>query len=154
MATTAVAVPDNPVECQEFLGYLQLGFGPRRAGEAVGWSHLQIMAALDDEEFSELIAWSRQLIYEDIETVLLEKAKGGNQRAIEMVLYNKKPDEWRPPTQRVKVDRLDAPDQRIVISVRHQIDELLASHGAAALQPGGALDQAIETTATDGPIEG
>lgn len=150
MASTSIAVPNDPIQCQEFLGFIAQGSGPRRAGEAVGWSHLQIMAALDDEEFADLISWAKQLLYEDIEEKLLQKAKDGNQRAIEMVLYNKKPDEWRPPTQRVKIDRHDTVDQRIVVSLRDQVAELIAEHGPAALQPGGILD-AIETSATDGP---
>lgn len=153
MASRVVAVPDDPVQCQDFLSWIQMGYGPKSAGEAVGWTHLQIIAVLDDDEFGELIKWSQDLLYEGIEQVLIEKAQHGNQRALEMVLYNKRPDQWRPPTQRVKIDRHDTIDQRIVVSLRDQVAVLLEKYGPAALQPGGILD-AIETTATDGPDQG
>lgn len=129
----------DPLECEQFLELIRQGVQPINAGIEVGWTLRQIDNMRSDPEFSELIALAQERLVETVEQVVFDRAKLGNRWAAEMVLFNRAPERWAPPTRKVDI-RSHNVQETVVVSVRSTVAELIAQHGVAALQPGGVLD--------------
>lgn len=143
----------HPELARETLTYLELiatGRGKITAGLAVGWTPAKTKELWRDSEFSQLVAVARELKTETIEQRVFELADRGNIRAIELQLFCQASDRgWRPPAQRVQTQSHHLVQVEVVESARAAALAIMERHGVAALQPGGALDRAIGSTASD-----
>lgn len=129
----------------EFLELVKDGVGQLTAALAVKWSPAQLRYVMKDPSFRE--AYQQMLTHqiEDVEKVVLDLAKRGNARMIELFLYNRSPDRWAPPTQKVKIDSTKKVEVAVVGTAVEAAKAIIAERGAiAALQAG-----VIEATASD-----
>ncbi len=121
------------MEREQFLELVASGVRPLRAGIEVGWSPHKTRRELKDPDFAELVSLAEDQLIEDIEATLFAQAKRGNMTAIQMVLYNKRPDEWRD-VKRIEIQH----DTKVQIGVIHSVKaaaaELLREKGVAAVQ--------------------
>lgn len=143
----------HPLDRQEFLELVAAGRQRLNAAYQLKWSPKQLEGMLADEEFRELVEMAESLVLGDVVEALVKKAKAGNMRAIEFFLVNKDPKSWRPPSRPVEITGSSTVNHEVTVSIAASVQELLRTHGAGALQPGGILD-AIDTTATDASDEG
>lgn len=135
----------NADEVLEFFQLVQDGAGQLTSAFAVGWTPNKLKKLLADESFRQMMMEAVTQQVETVEEKLFDLARRGNMRAVEMFLYNRSPDRWSPPTQRVKVESTRRIQVEIVESAVEAARQLIREPGAiAALQQG-----AIETTATD-----
>ncbi len=143
-----VAPFDEIAGVTEFLAYLEAGQGPLTAAYAVDWTPNQLKARMADDEFAELVSYTQGRLTESIEEVVVDRAKAGNRWAVEMYLFNRAPDRWSPPRQKVDVNRSSNVRVSLVASSVEAVRQLIASD-PAALQPGGALDDIVEGEIVD-----
>jgi hypothetical protein len=125
--------------CETFLEYVRAGVQPLSAGLAVGWTPAKTRQMLKDNEFNQLVQDAFEQADESVEQALYRAAIGGNVSAMQMWLYNRRPERWRD-TKRIEVKSETTINLGVVQSVKQAAAELLREHGTAALQPGGALD--------------
>lgn len=128
-----------------FLEDVLTGTGPLNAAIAVGWSPAKLKRLMKDPEFAEMVDFTLERRLESVEKVLWELARGGHFKSIQMVLYNKRSEEWRD-VRHIQVERHDQLDVGVVISVKQAALEVLRERGVAALQ---REPEAIEVTSTD-----
>lgn len=133
-------------EVLEFFSLVQGGAGVLTSAFAMGWTPHKLKKLMADPSFRDMMTEATTQQVETVEEKLYDLARRGNMRAIEMFLYNRSPDRWSPPTQRVKVESTKKIQVEIVDSAVEAARQLIQMPGAiAALQQG-----AIETTAEDG----
>lgn len=136
------------MDVERFLESIAQGVPPILAGIEVDWTPRQTEARLADPEFKKLVDIYMDMSIDSVEKALHKLATGGHLGAIQMVLYNRRPDKWRDQ-RRVEIRTEHAAAPELVMAAREAIMAALnAPGGIAALQPGGALD-AIETTASE-----
>lgn len=116
-----------------FLTDVRSGTGPLNAGIAVGWSPAQVRRLMKDPDFAQLVDDSREQLHESIESTLYRIAEAGNIKAIQMVLYNKRSDEWKD-VRHIEVQRNETLEVGVVLSVKQAAVEMLREGGVAALQ--------------------
>ena len=126
-------------EKELFLEKLVQGFEPLNAGLSIGWSPAHTKRVTTDPDMISLIATVRDIHDGDVRRSLLLQTMAGNMTAIQMWLYNRRPDEWKD-TKRIVVERSEKISIELVHSVKQSALELLREAGVAALQPGGPLD--------------
>jgi hypothetical protein len=80
---------------EEFLTLIAQGVAPINAGIQVSWSPAKTRAMLRDAEFAEMVKDMQDCADGEIVQALFSRAKLGNVSAIQMWLFNRKPDEWR-----------------------------------------------------------
>jgi hypothetical protein len=141
---TAVQMP--PADEQlEFLTLVKSGAGPLTAAYALNWTPAKLKKLMSDPSFKEAYHHTLEMQVEGIEEVAYRLASRGNTRMIELILFNRAPERWSPPTQRVKVESTKKVEVEIrdtaVDAARELIKDRLA---ITAIQRG-----AIEATASD-----
>lgn len=129
-------------ECTRFLELVRIGVGPLNAGLEVGWSPAKTRRMMKQPEFADLVADANDQLDENIQAALARAAQNGNMTAIQMWLYNRKPDEWRD-VKRIEVHNQTEISIGVVASVKQAAAELLREHGPKALQPGGFIDAEV-----------
>jgi len=129
-------------ECTRFLELVRMGVGPLNAGLEVGWSPAKTRRMLKQQEFGDLVADANDQLDENIQAALARAAQNGNMTAIQMWLYNRRPEEWRD-VKRIEVHNQTEVSIGIVASVKQAAAELLREHGPKALQPGGVIDAEV-----------
>jgi hypothetical protein len=142
---------DEYATVERFLTFIQGGVGLLNAGLAVDWSPAETRRRMKDPDFRELVETARERRTETIEQRVYELAMQDkpSRWAVELALFCQASERgWRPPTQRVEVNRNVRVDLTQVAATVQAAKELMMAADPAALQPGGALD-AIDTTATD-----
>lgn len=92
---------------EEFLDKVRQGTPSAIAAYEVGWTPRQLDREMQDDEFVELFDMMVGIRDDAIEAVLYQKAVDGNQRAIEMWLYNRNPDRWKD-SKTLKVENTGA----------------------------------------------
>lgn len=129
-----------------FFERVREGCGPLNAAIEVGWSPAQLRARERDPEFLELLAISQERLLESLEEVVVRKARDGNVKCLQMVLYNQRADKWKD-VRHIKMERSGQLDQGVVVSVKQAMLEMIRDNGdITALQP---TPVAIEATARD-----
>lgn len=138
-----LGLPESELEAAyEFLRYTSMGKGINTAALLVRWTPAKAQRLLrNDDGFMDLYQMAREVLIEDIEEVLVAKARGGHMRALEMVLFNLAPKRWRDRS--AKNDTPIKADINITVGVKEGIMELIRGGHVKDLQP------AIETTARD-----
>ncbi len=127
-----------------FLEDIRVGTGPLNAALAVGWSPAKIRRLMKDEEFILLMSCADEMRLESVEKTLWELAQRGHFKAIQMILFNKRANDWRD-IKHIQVDKRETLEVGVVVSVKQAAIELLREHGVEALQP---VQTAIEVKAT------
>lgn len=151
MATAVVLSEDQAKALEEFLWAIANGEGHVTAGIAAGFTPLQVKQFEADPEIGELIHVAHTQRIEGYEKMLHELAMEKNFPALQMQLYCQAPHRgWRPPQQRVHHEHRGQVEEERVAATTAAVVALIREHGAQALAIGGPLDQAIDTSATDG----
>lgn len=151
-------IPDNPVaqieliERKEFLDKLISGQRPLHAGLSLGWSPDKIRRVSSEPDMAEMLRVIDDYNDESVEMALLKTAKAGNFSAQQFWLMNRKPHLWQD-VRKVQVTKTEQVSVEVVHSVKAAALELLREQGAAALQPGGALDVIDAEVVEDGDAE-
>jgi hypothetical protein len=131
----------DPLEVEVFLDDIKKGVGPLTAAYAVNWTQAKLNRLMRDSEFRELFDAAKEMRLESVEETFFRVANKGNVRAMETILFcHGQHHGWRPPTQRVEVNRTTKTESTIVVATVEAAKQLLAQADPAALQPGGALD--------------
>jgi hypothetical protein len=135
----------DPMEVEAFLDLIRNGSAERVAALSVGWTPHQLRALKADPEFLELCADAFEYFLDNVETTVATRALAGNRWAAEMVLYNRRPDYWRPPAHKVAIEHSGTVSHDVVVTAVEAARALILEKGAiAALQQG-----AIEASASD-----
>jgi hypothetical protein len=95
---------------------------------------------LADPSVAELVDAAGDLAVDGIERVLFAKANAGNMTAIQLVLFNRRPERWRD-VKRVEINgnlRITADEAASQAAI---VLEMLRNGDVSALQPGGPLDR-------------
>ena len=147
---TGKKMSDKDVEeTAEFLEDIRVGTGPLNAGLAVGWSPAKVHRLMKDEEFVEMMDAAKERRLESIEKTLYVMAEKGHFKAIQMVLHNQRPNEWRD-IKHIQIDKRETLDVGVVVSVKQAALDVLRDKGVAALQP--APEEIIEAEVIDEPV--
>jgi len=139
----ADGVYDLISEKERFLEAVSLGTPPVLAGIEVGWPPGRTKRELADKEFASLVLEARGLMLDSLEVKLYQMALNGNMTAMQMMLYNKRPEDWKD-IKRIEVKTETTINVTEVAAAKQALVELIRSGGTKALQPGGALDGDIE----------
>jgi hypothetical protein len=126
-----------------FLEKLAMGVGPYNAGIGLGWTPYKVDQLLRDDDFLALMHYVEMRKDETVETALYRAAAAGNMQAMQMWLHARRPERWLP-TRKLQIESHEQINVNVVMSVREAAKALLADHGPAALQQGGALDRIID----------
>lgn len=111
----------------EFVELLREGTGELNAAVIVGWSPAELRKVMADTEFAMLCEEARERTLEDIEKIVIDKARAGMRWACEMVLYTKgKHRGWIPPTHKVDINSRTEVEHRVVITAVESIRQLMA----------------------------
>ena len=131
---------------QRFIEAIGLGTAPTLAGLEVGWSlkkTARIVAEMDD-----LIKAAQNVADLRIGQVVIDLAHRGVQWAVQMYLYNRRPDQWKD-VRHLEVKHTDTLPAHVLQATRDEVRALVEATigrgGVAELQRAAA----IETTATD-----
>lgn len=138
----------NYAQVERFLELLTEGVGEISACHEVGWSPATLKRMKADASFAELVDLAQTRLVEGLEKALYDRARSGHVAALKLALYNRAPEKWRE-TKHVAVAHSHGVDPETVASVARGIVEAMRTQGVAALQPGGALDEAIEAEARE-----
>lgn len=130
-------------ELTRFLELIRSGAGPLNAGVEVGWSPAKVRRLQADPSMVELIDIARDRQLESIEETLNRMAKDGHFKAIQMVLFNRRPERWRD-IKHISVEQHGTLDIGVVHSVKQAALELLRDRGVQALQPAAVQREIIE----------
>ena len=129
---------DVIVERELFLEAVRMGTPPDIAAYEVGWTPKRLEREMNDLEFQELFEQSITLRDSSVEHTLYKMAMRGNQRAIEMWLYNRTPERWKD-TRTLKVEQTTGELPQHVIAatveaIRGSLADAIRSGNIAALQ--------------------
>lgn len=150
MSTAVDEIFDGIAEHEQFFQYIRDGAGKLNAALAVGWTPRQLNALLRDREFRELYDLALEESIESLEEVAYKLAKAGNTECLKLYLFCKAADRgWRPPTQRVAVDKNVKHEITVVASTVEAAKALLSQAEPAALQPGSPLDAIVDAEVVD-----
>lgn len=139
------------VERELFLELIADGTPSNLAGYEVGWTPRQIRKNLADPMFKEMIDSATDRMIDSVEKAMVLLAKKGNLGAQQMVLYNLRPDKWKD-LRRIEVKTEVHISTSELNAAKETAIALLRSHGAMALQPGGALD-VIDADSEEVPLD-
>jgi len=140
--------PDEMLASQkeEFIRKVQKGIPRLHAALDVGWTIRKMHLLLANADFMELVQTAEAYVSDDVEMVLLQKAKDGNMEAIKMWLQNRSRDRWADRREIAVTGTVEVA-QVIIDGTRDGLRALIESQDRAALiqavMPGGALDEEI-----------
>ena len=143
-ATLTRAEEREAAQMTRFFERVRMGCGPLNAAIEVGWSPRGLEKRTKDPDFADMLAVARERLLEDIEETVIAKARQGNVKCIQMVLYNQRADRWKD-VRHIKMESSGQLDQTVVLSVKQAMVELLRDRGSvAALQPAPVALEAID----------
>lgn len=131
------AVLKEVEEKNAFLDLIAHGVPPLLAAHELRWHPRYMKGVLADPEFAELMEAAIERSLDGIEATLNEKARKGNMAAIQMVLFNRRPERWRD-VRRIEVHQETTVTVQQVGAVKQAALAILAERGAAAMQALGA----------------
>jgi hypothetical protein len=123
------------------------GSSEMTAALALNWTPLKLRRYKERPEFQALLRDAEEGFLDAVETAVKQQALKGTRWATEMVLYNRRPDTWRPPAHKIAVEHTDRTTLEVVHTAAGALRELIQAGGAsdvAALQ-----QRAIEAHASD-----
>lgn len=127
-----------------FLLRIAEGVPPENAAYEVKWTPAKLRRYLADPEFAELVAEASDLADGTVEAALFRLAtKERNLGAIQMWLYNRRPDRWKD-VRRIEVKNDLTVNFGVVASTKQVLLEMMREHGPAALEPGALEDDIID----------
>jgi len=143
---TALMAPDEMLASQkeQFLGKVQKGIPRLHAALDVGWTIRKMHLLLANADFMELVQTAEAYVSDDVEMVLLQKAKDGNMEAIKMWLQNRSRDRWADRREIAVTGTVEVA-QVIIDGTRDGLRAMLEEHTGVieAVMPGGFLDEDI-----------
>jgi hypothetical protein len=119
------------------------GRGPLEAGAEVNWSPAKVRRLLADPGIANFLSDIENMKDERIEHRMFQGADAGNATLIMAWLYNRRPDRWKD-VKRIVTETHVTADHTVVVNIREAVGGLLRTHGVAALQPGGQLDEILD----------
>lgn len=123
----------------EFLELVADGTPEILAAYQVGWTRKKLRQYMQDPMWREMVEFANDRMLDSVEKAMVQAAKKGNLGAMQMVLYNRRPDRWRD-LRRIEVKQ-DVTVTTVEVNAAKQAAlELLREHGITALQPGNQLD--------------
>lgn len=123
----------------EFLELVADGTPEILAAYQVGWTRKKLRLYMQDPVWREMVEFANDQMLDSVEKAMVQAAKKGNLGAMQMVLYNRRPDRWRD-LRRIEVKQ-DVTVTTVEVNAAKQAAlELLREHGIASLQPGNQLD--------------
>lgn len=106
------AVKFDALKREAFIGYVRMGVRRVRASEMVGVHYSTVADALNrDPDFAADVSIAEMARVDEVEEALFETAINGNVVAQQVVLYNKRSDEWAD--QRMLRSRLERAEERV-----------------------------------------
>ena len=142
MPTAAASID----EVESFFDMVRGGAAEMVAAYSVGWTPLKLRKLKKDKDFLDLLADAQEHFLDAVETTVGTRALAGNRWAVEMVLYNRRPDRWRPPAHKIAIEQHTTVKHEVVQATVEAAKELLLTTGTvAALQQ----RQAIEAHVVD-----
>lgn len=120
-------------EREEFLTLVASGVPQRLAAYKVRWTPKQLKQILADPDFVELIDDAAERSLDGIEATLHRKAEEGNMAAIQMVLFNRRPRNWRDVRKIEITQRTDVTVVQVEATKQAAI-ALLRERGAGVMQ--------------------
>lgn len=127
-------------EVEEFFDLVRGGAAELVAAYSVGWTPLKLRKLKKDRDFQDLLADANEHFLDAVETTVGMRAIAGNRWAVEMVLYNRRPDRWRPPAQKISIDNKTTVEHSVVLATTEAARQLLMEPGAVAALQRGAID--------------
>lgn len=135
-----------------FLDAVAAGTPRLLAGIEVGWLPAKTRQLLTNRSFLELVEIAEELADEGIEQALYAKAKSGNMTAMQLWLYNRKPERWKDVKRiEMKIDG-EVSIEQVRTNAATVLELLRSGADIAALQPGGALDRMFDGDIQDAEI--
>lgn len=126
-------------EHEHFFQLVSMGTPPDLAAFEVQWTPRKLKELMRDPDFKDLLKVAQRMRDDYVERALYEQARKGNMVAIQIVLFNRRAEDFRD-VKRIEVHT----DHKVEIGfTRATVDavkELLASVDPTALQIGGAID--------------
>jgi len=123
-----------------FLDAVANGVPPILAGVEVGWTPAKTKQKLKDKDFAELVSIHLDMSIDSVERALHKAAIGGNLGAMQMILYNRRPEAWRD-VKRIEVKTETRLEVAVVTATAKELAlALMREAGAGSAQPGGVLD--------------
>ena len=135
----------------QFFERVQEGCGPLNAAIEVGWTPAKLDRLMREDDFADLLAIAQERLLEDLEEVVVRKARDGNVKCLQMVLYNQRSEKWKD-VRHIKMERSTAADPTLVSSVKQAMVEMMRGDRDAvlAMQP---APKAIEATAVEVDVD-
>lgn len=135
------------VERDLFVELVADGVSEVNAGFEVGWTPAQTRRNMADPVFREVVDAARDRADGTMEKAMFDLGtKGKNLGAMQMWLYNRRPDRWKD-VRRIEVKNETTINLGVVQSTKVAVMELLKERGALALQP--AYDDIIDAEILD-----
>lgn len=137
MATALASIE----EVEEFFDLIRGGAAELVAAYAVDWTPLKLRKLKKDQDFLDLMADAQEYFLDNVETTVGQRALAGNRWAVEMVLYNRRPDRWRPPAHKIAIEQHTTVKHEVVQATVEAAKELLLTAGTVqALQQRQAIE--------------
>jgi hypothetical protein len=134
---------DQVEQIEEFLDKVRNGAAELTAALAVDWTPLKLRQYKRDPDFLALLRDAYECYLDGVETTVQERALLGNRWAVEMVLYNKRPQFWRPPAHKIAIERTDTVTHEVVLTAVGTVREILQDPGAIAALQRGAIEASV-----------
>jgi hypothetical protein len=103
-------------EVEEFFDLVRGGAAELVAAYAVGWTPLQLRKLKKDQDFGDLLVDAQEHFLDQVETTVGTRALAGNRWAVEMVLYNRRPERWRPAAQKIAIESHTTVKHEVVLA--------------------------------------
>jgi hypothetical protein len=130
---------DEMVAKEQFIELIAVGNAPINAGIIVGWTPAQTHKFLRDPDFVDVVNGAMERRDGNVEEALYQRALAGNVAAMQMWLFNRRPDDWRD-VKRIEIRSEQRIEVAAVESVKAGVIALIREQGVAAMQ---ALDAGI-----------
>lgn len=134
--------------CERFLDSVAHGVPALLAGIEVGWTPKQTRVRLQDPDFAEMVRLYSDLSVDSVERALFKLANSGHLGAIQMVLYNRRAEQWRD-VRRIEVRSEATVNVNVIAAAKDAALDALRSGGVLELQSGGTLDGIIDVESSE-----
>jgi len=132
-------------EIEEFFDLIISGCSPMTAALSLNWTPLKLRRYKERPEFIAMLRDAEEGFLDNVETAVKQQALRGARWATEMVLYNRRPETWRPPAHKIAVEHTNVATLEVVHTAAGALREVIQDAGAIkALQ-----QRAIEASASD-----
>lgn len=136
---------DEIAEIEAFFDLVIGGSSEMTAALALNWTPMKLRKYKEQPEFQAMLSDAEEGFLDAVETAVKQQALKGARWATEMVLYNRRPDRWRPPAHKIAVEHTNVATLEVVHTAAGALREVIQDAGAIqALQ-----QRAIEASASD-----